>query len=119
MPDLDEPSPFTTEGTLVRSFVKRQAPWHRASLASKYEPRTRTVATATIRFEGKRVVRTLRSVRPTRWLGNESLGHLRCRAAFVTAKFRQRAYEFVRAPRMPKLTHLVSRVRLIENRDHR
>ena len=84
-----------------------------------YESRTRTVAKTIMCFVGQRIRRTLRSVRPTRWLGNEPLEYLGCRAALVTGKPRQRAYECARAPRLPERRQLVPPFRLLESRDQR
>ena len=119
MPDLDEPSYFTTQGASARRYVKRQAPWNRTSLAFMYEPRTRRVSTAVMSFDGKRVNRTLGTVRPTRWLGSTPLWPLRFRAAFVTGKVRQLTYEFLLAPRLPKPRHFLWFVRLLKSRDYR
>ena len=119
MPDIDQPSYFTTEGASGRPYVKHQAPWNRTSLAFMYEPRTRSVSTAVLRFDGKTVIRTQRTVRPTRWLGSSPLWELRFRGAFVTGKVRQLAYEFLLAPRLPKPRHFLWLIRLLKSRDYR
>lgn len=119
MPDLNEPSPFTTEGTTVRSFVKREASWNRASVALMHEPCSRTVSTGKVRFDEMGAVRVLRSVLSTRWLGDESLLRLRCNATIVTARVRRRACEAVRTPRSLRPTSLVPLARLVAIRDHR
>ena len=118
MPDLDEPSYFTTEGASGRQYVEHQAPWNRTLLAFVYEPRTPSVATAVMCIDVKRVIRTLRTLRPSRWLGSKPPLPLRFRRAFVTGKVRQLAYVFLLAPRLPKPRHFLWPVRHLKSRDY-
>jgi hypothetical protein len=119
MPDLDVPSYFTAEEATARSFVKRQAPWNRSSLAFTYEPRTRMVATSSFRFDGTRVMRSPRGIRPTRSLGIGGLYATRFRLAFIYGKLRQLAFDYLRQPRMPRLRHLRFLMRLLKSREYR